>query len=123
MEQGCVFCTGSDFILENHLAYLKYDKHPVNKGHLLIIPKRHYSDFFQSTKEEIEALLDLLFKAKVYLDNIYKPDGYNIGLNCGTAAGQTIMHLHIHLIPRYQGDTKNPIGGVRGAIPGKMKYP
>jgi len=109
-------------ILENELAYARYDGNPVNKGHMLIITKRHMDNFFETTKEEKIALLDLVSKAKTLLDEEYHPNGYNVGMNCGTAAGQTVMHTHIHLIPRYDGDVPNPKGGVRGVIPSKQDY-
>lgn len=118
----CPFCSPTDVIQQNDLSYAKYDRYPVTPGHLLIIPKRHFSDFFQATEQEIMALFDLLHNCKAYLEAKYKPDGYNIGINCGEAAGQTIFHVHIHLIPRYQGDIDQPQGGVRGVIPEKRIY-
>lgn len=118
----CLFCHSEEVVLENKLAWARFDKFPVNPGHMLIITRRHVTDFFSSTKEERQAIDLLLEEAKRLLDDRFKPDGYNIGINCGPAAGQTIMHLHIHLIPRYNGDMENPRGGVRGVIPGKQKY-
>nr|WP_315990303.1 HIT family protein [Desulforamulus aquiferis] len=109
-------------IKENDLAFAIYDKYPVNQGHILIIPKRHFGNYFDSTKEEREAILNLLEECKVFLDKEYSPDGYNIGINIGEAAGQTVWHLHVHLIPRYRGDIENPRGGVRGVIPDKRIY-
>lgn len=122
MQSKCIFCNQEEIILENELAWARYDKYPVSPGHLLIITKRHVADFFDITTDERKALNDLLEEAKKKLDREYSPDGYNIGVNCGAAAGQTIMHLHIHLIPRYQGDIDNPRGGVRGVIPDKRIY-
>ncbi len=122
MDNNCIFCNQEALILENDLAWARYDKYPVSPGHLLIISKRHVADFFDTTIEERRALNDLLQEAKKMLEREYSPDGYNIGVNCGEAAGQTIMHLHIHLIPRYQGDIDNPRGGVRGVIPDKRIY-
>lgn len=122
MDNKCMFCNQEEIILENELAWTRYDRYPVSPGHMLIITKRHVADFFNTTIEERRALNDLLEEAKKMLDREYSPDGYNIGVNCGTAAGQTIMHLHIHLIPRYQGDIDNPRGGVRGVIPDKRIY-
>ena len=122
MENNCIFCNQEELILENELTWARYDRYPVSPGHLLIITKRHVADFFDTTIEERRALNDLLEECKKMLDREYSPDGYNIGVNCGTAAGQTIMHLHIHLIPRYQGDIDNPRGGVRGVIPDKRIY-
>lgn len=121
-NKECVFCQMKDYILENELAYAIYDKYPVGKGHMLFIPKRHVKDFFDITKEEREAIFELIDEGKKLLDKKYSPDSYNVGINCGEHAGQTIMHVHVHLIPRYIGDMKNPTGGVRGVIPEKMKY-
>lgn len=99
-----------------------YDKFPVNRGHVLVIPKRHEPSFFAITSEERNALFALLERAKEELDRIHKPDGYNIGINCGEAAGQTIFHLHIHLIPRYGGDVEKPRGGVRNIKSPLVEY-
>ena len=122
MESNCIFCNQEEIVLENELAWARYDKYPVSPGHMLIITKRHVAEFFDTTIEERRALNDLLEECKKMLDREYSPDGYNIGVNCGAAAGQTIMHLHIHLIPRCQGDIDNPRGGVRGVIPDKRVY-
>lgn len=120
---NCVFCKpGIPVILENELAFAKIDKHPVSEGHTLIIPRRHFADYFDATSEEKAALTDLIDKAKLYLDKKFQPDGYNLGVNIGKAAGQSVMHLHIHLIPRYFGDNEDPTGGVRGVIPEKKSY-
>lgn len=121
-NKECIFCKMKDYILENELAYAIYDKYPVGKGHMLFIPKRHVKDFFDITKEEREAIFELIDEGKKLLDEKYSPDSYNVGINCGEHAGQTIMHVHVHLIPRYIGDMKDPTGGVRGVIPEKMKY-
>lgn len=109
-------------VLENELAFAIYDGYPVTKGHLLIVPKRHVPSFFDLSIIERGAMLSLLEKSKLHLDSLYHPDAYNIGINDGEAAGQTIMHCHLHLIPRYIGDTTNPRGGVRGVIPNKQSY-
>lgn len=120
----CIFCTPgpADIILENEYSYARYDKYPVSPGHLLIIPKRHISSIFHGTEHETTALWKLVRDAKDFLDRKYSPDGYNIGINDGVPAGQTVMHLHIHIIPRYSGDMADPKGGVRGVIPEKQKY-
>jgi diadenosine tetraphosphate (Ap4A) HIT family hydrolase len=118
----CPFCHPEGILFENDLAYALLDKSPVNPGHLLIIPKRHIADFFHCSHVEKEALLYLLDEAKSYLDGKYTPAGYNIGINVGAVAGQTIFHVHLHLIPRYLGDVANPRGGVRGVIPDKQNY-
>ena len=123
MSESCPFCNLSSSLFENEYAYVKEDAYPVSKGHLLIISKRHVKDWFSLTDDEQKAINDLLRKAKRYLDETYHPDGYNAGINCGEAAGQTIFHFHMHLIPRYTGDAVNPRGGVRGVISAKQKYP
>jgi len=120
--QNCPFCRPDDVLFENGIAYAKPDKFPVNPGHLLIIPKRHVADFFLTTEAEKAAMLALLDEAKHYLDGKHAPAGYNVGINVGEVAGQTIMHVHLHLIPRYRGDLENPRGGVRGVIPSRQSY-
>ena len=108
--------------MENELCYAVWDGFPVGAGHALVIPKRCFANFFDATIEEKISLLELLDKVKEKIDREYKPDAYNIGINCGAEAGQTVFHLHIHLIPRYKGDMDDPRGGVRGVIPSKQKY-
>lgn len=119
---SCVFCELTSNVFENDYAFAIYDKFPVNKGHLLIIPKRHTADYFDLTKVERDAIDCLLFEGKAMLEGQYQPDGFNIGINCGEQAGQTIFHVHVHLIPRYFGDMNDPRGGVRGVIPEKRVY-
>lgn len=119
----CPFCSKKlKIVKENDLAFAIYDKYPVTNGHVLIIPKRHVSSYFQTSTEEKSAIAELLDNCKESLNETYSPDGFNIGINCGEAAGQTVFHLHVHLIPRYYGDMKDPSGGVRGVIPEKQKY-
>lgn len=121
----CFFCktiSKNDFELENELAIARFDDFPVNIGHLEIITKRHVNDWWKTTLEEKIAIFNLLDEAKKIIDKKYNPDGYNIGINLGEKAGQSVMHLHVHLIPRYDGDVENPIGGVRGIIPKKQYY-
>ena len=120
--QNCPFCNPDGILLENDLAYAHPDRYPVNPGHLLIIPKRHVADYFLTTAAEKTALMSLLDEAKHYLDGKQAPAGYNIGINVGEVAGQTIPHVHLHLIPRYHGDVENPRGGVRGVIPARQSY-
>ena len=98
------------------------DGYPVSEGHALIIPKRHVQSFFELKAIEKAAVLQALDEAKEALDREFSPDGYNIGINDGEAAGQTVLHLHVHLIPRYKGDTEDPRGGVRHVFPQKAKY-
>jgi len=109
-------------ILENKLCYVIEDAFPVSKGHCLVIPRREYADYFNSSEAEKKDLWALVDETKNYLEKKYSPDGFNIGINCGESAGQTVMHMHIHVIPRYHGDTENPRGGVRGVIPHKQSY-
>lgn len=121
----CFFCKCLDeknYELENKYAIARYDDFPVNKGHLEVITKRHIKDWWETTPEEKLAIFELLDKAKEIIESKYNPDGYNIGMNLGESAGQTIMHLHVHLIPRYVGDVANPRGGVRGVIPERKNY-
>ena len=98
------------------------DGFPVSPGHCLIIPRRHFASLFEATKDESAALWDLVDNVREYLSNKYHPDGFNVGSNDGAAAGQTVMHLHIHLIPRYLGDSDDPRGGVRWLKPEKAVY-
>lgn len=121
----CVFCKGfeNDRILyQNRLWTAILDGYPVSQGHTLLIPKRHCETYFDLNKEEIDSLHDVINVLKNKLDARYGPSGYNVGTNCGISAGQTVMHCHIHIIPRYNDDVKDPRGGVRGCIPSKMKY-
>ena len=113
---SCIFCdylSSKNYIMENELAFAIYDHYPVNKGHVLVIPKRHYASYFDATQDEIIAFNELINKVKELLDGEFKPDGFNIGINIGESVGQTIFHLHIHVIPRYFGDVDNPKGGIR----------
>ena len=121
-QPECPFCAAESAIFQNDLAYVRDDKYPVTPGHLLVMPRRHVADFFDTNPEEKLALFALLDEAKQYLANKYSPDGYNVGVNVGEAAGQTVMHVHLHLIPRFQGDTPDPRGGVRGVIPARQNY-
>ena len=120
----CLFCTipCEQILIDGPNAVAARDSYPVSKGHTLIIPRRHVASFFETTDEERLAMLKLLDEVKAMLDREHKPDGYNIGINYGVAAGQTVMHLHMHLIPRYKGDRPDPRGGVRWVIPDKAAY-
>jgi len=123
MKHKCPFCkTDEDILFSNSLVFALFDNYPVSKGHILLITKRHFDNYFDATEDELKAIEDILKQAKEFIDNKFNPDGYNIGINCGEVAGQSVMHLHIHLIPRYKGDMENPLGGVRGVIPEKQKY-
>ncbi|MBU6272361.1 MAG: HIT domain-containing protein [Betaproteobacteria bacterium] len=120
----CPFCTlPADRIrLSTPLALALRDAYPISPGHTLIIPRRHIASFFELAAEERADLLTLLDQARAGLDAEFHPDAYNIGINDGPAAGQTIGHLHIHLIPRYTGDQPDPRGGVRWIFPDKADY-
>ena len=116
------FLNNRERIFENSVGFVIFDKFPVSKGHCLIIPNRVYSDYFDSSEEEIIGLNNLLFKTKKYLDEKFNPSGFNVGINCGKVSGQTVDHLHIHIIPRYPKDVDDPTGGIRCVIPNKQKY-
>ena len=121
----CIFCKirKEELQFENHLAYSSIDSYPVSEFHSLIVPKRHVESYFELTSEEIQACNELILKTK---EKILKQDssvkGFNIGTNAGKVAGQSIMHCHIHLIPRREGDVEDPQGGVRSVIPKKQHY-
>jgi diadenosine tetraphosphate (Ap4A) HIT family hydrolase len=124
MSNPCPFCKlpPERIIDSNEFGQTIRDGYPVSTGHTLVISKRHIGSWFEISKEEQLALLDLLARAKTILQEEYIPDGYNIGINDGAVAGQTVPHLHMHLIPRYKDDMKDPRGGVRWIIPEKAKY-
>ena len=121
----CLFCATKeeDIIKENEFAYVTFDPYPVSSKHCLIIPKRHIKDYFELNENEVTGCDQLI---KIIKNQIEKDDktvkGFNIGINSGKVAGQSIMHCHIHLIPRREGDVENPQGGVRGVIPSKQHY-
>ena len=119
----CLFCDPRRIRRRNSLAYATRDSFPVSPGHTLILPVRHCPDFFDLSPEEMAACMDLLVGERRVLDDELRPDGYNIGVNVGPAGGQSVLHAHIHLIPRYAGDHPNPRGGVRQVIPWKADYP
>ena len=120
----CPFCSlpHERIVQENEHALWIYDGFPVSPGHSLIIPKRHVGSFFEVSTEERMSMLALLDLAKAAVDDQYHPDAYNIGINDGAAAGQTVPHLHLHLIPRYSADVSDARGGVRWVIPDKADY-
>jgi diadenosine tetraphosphate (Ap4A) HIT family hydrolase len=123
--RSCIFCNPPEdrVFLSNDLAYVLWDGFPVTRLHALVIPRRHAEDYFSLNSEELLACDDLLRRAR---ESVTKDDpsieGFNIGVNVGEAAGQTIFHCHLHLIPRRRGDVANPRGGVRHIIPGKGAY-
>ena len=124
---SCLYCDrkyqNSDrTVLENDLWFVNYDNHPVARGHMKIIPKRHVNSIVELTDEELLSMREIMQKAIQMIDEKFHPDGYNIGINHRRAAGQTKFHLHIHYIPRYEGDTDDPTGGVRNVFPDKGNY-
>ena len=121
----CIFCNEkkNNIVDENDHAYASYDPYPVSKKHCLIVPKRHVKDYFDLSEKEILACNKLIKSMKIKIEEKDKSvKGFNIGTNSGKAAGQSIMHCHVHLIPRREGDVKNPQGGVRSVIPLKQYY-
>lgn len=123
--EKCPFCRLSrrvEIICETATCVAFYDGYPVSPGHALVIPKRHVASYFDLTNHECEAMNVVLQYVKQKIDERFHPDGYNVGINIGEAAGQSVFHCHMHVIPRYKGDVPNPKGGVRGVIPQKQKY-
>ena len=121
----CPFCLLEEpieVIAQTPLCLALYDRFPVNPGHALIIPRRHVASYFDLTSEEIEQMQSLLQEVRRIVEERFKPDGFNVGVNVGEAAGQSVFHVHMHLIPRYRGDVPNPRGGVRGVIPARQNY-
>ena len=122
-EETCPCCkVDRELIGESKLSFAIFDKYPVSEGHALIIAKRHVSEYFDLEPEEVKDIWELVAEIKSILQSKYHPDGFNVGFNIGLAAGQTIDHVHIHIIPRYSGDMDDPTGGVRHVIPEKGKY-
>lgn len=123
-NRRCAFCDidPARILATNKHAVAIFDGFPISPGHTLIISKRHIVTLFEATQEELIAIFNLLFEVREQIIQKLNPNGYNIGINDGVAAGQTIMHLHIHLIPRYAGDMLDPRGGIRWIFPDKAKY-
>ena len=124
MESGCPFCTPDPELLfhESELIVGLWDRYPVSPGHALLVPRRHFAGWFDASLDEQQALVSALESAKREIEKTHEPDGYNIGVNSGKAAGQTIFHLHVHLIPRYTGDEADPRGGIRKLFPDRTRY-
>ena len=121
----CLFCNvpSSEYVFENNLAFSTFDSYPVSKYHALIIPKRHVENYFDMSEEEVLSCNKLIIKMRNKIQELDPTvDGFNIGTNSGKVSGQSIMHCHIHLIPRRKNDVDNPQGGVRGVIPSKQHY-
>ena len=125
VKTKCIFCDydQGEVIEQNSLAYLIYDNYPVNEGHMLIIPVRHVDNFFELTEKELSAIYGLLIKGQEKLKKKGKASGFNVGVNIGHDAGQTVFHVHVHLIPRLSGDVADPRGGIRNFKEPLVKYP
>ena len=125
LNNPCIFCNPreEEILGENEYAQIIQDNSPVSEGHCLIVPKRHIKTLFEATSEENHAFFELILQAKKLIEEQgHRPDGYNIGSNNNVAAGQSVFHLHIHVIPRYSGDVEQPKGGIRQVIPKKASY-
>jgi diadenosine tetraphosphate (Ap4A) HIT family hydrolase len=120
----CPFCEppADRVFLQHDQVVGLWDAFPVSPGHALLVPRRHFPTWFDATVAEQVALVHAITNAKAVIEKHHQPDGYNIGINCGAAAGQTVFHLHVHLIPRFRGDVRDPRGGVRHVIADKANY-
>jgi diadenosine tetraphosphate (Ap4A) HIT family hydrolase len=117
--EGCELCQPKEVLFESDFAYVRYDSNSLGAGHVIVVPKRHVADFFDMSGAEQGSVLALLNRAKKRIAQEHRPDGYNVGVNIGAAAGQSRMHVHVHLIPRYAGDVPDPRGGVRCVLSAK----
>ena len=125
LDRPCPYCNrlqAGEALAENDLAAALADAYPITRGHTLIVPRRHETDYFALTNDEQSALHQLVLVMRQRLTDQYQPTAFNLGMNAGTDAGQTIPHTHLHLIPRYPGDREDPRGGVRWIIPDKAPY-
>jgi diadenosine tetraphosphate (Ap4A) HIT family hydrolase len=124
MPNPCPFCDidSSRIQLENEVAFAILDAFPVSEGHILVVPKKHVTSLYDLPPNEQASLWLLVSEARGYLSGKMHPDGFNIGINDGQAAGQTVMHAHIHVIPRHAGDDPDPRGGIRRVVTGKAQY-
>jgi len=120
----CPFCSPADkaLLARNENVIILWDSFPISPGHTLVTPLRHAASWSDLTREEKIAMFDGIDIAQKEIEKQHSPDGYNIGINDGTAAGQTIMHVHLHVIPRYAGDSDDPRGGLRWILPDKARY-
>lgn len=113
MIEDCELCAPAEILTQDENAYVRYDSNGLASGHVILVPKRHVASYFDMTSAEKVSIMTLLDAAKEIIDRQFTPDGYNIGVNVGKAAGQSRMHVHVHLIPRYRGDIADPSGGIR----------
>lgn len=118
----CPFCKLTEVCYEGRLVVALWDRYPVNPGHCLLIPKRHVGTWWDATSEERSELMEATFIAKGLIEEKHRPGGFNVGFNAGDVAGQTVHHLHVHVIPRYAGDVPDSRGGVRWVIPDRANY-
>ena len=124
----CPFCSIAEqmpidvILIENEHSLAFRDLYPISKGHTLVIPKEHIEDYFHLSSEQTQSIWSLVAEIKELLQESYKPDGFNVGINIGSAAGQTVSHCHVHVIPRYEGDIQDPRGGIRWTIPQNARY-
>ena len=116
MNVDCELCVPAQVVADKAAAYARYDSNSLARGHVIVVPRRHVADFFDMTAEEQAAVLALLNDARQLIQAKHSPDGYNVGINIGKAAGQSRMHVHVHLIPRYAGDVPDRAGGVRRVL-------
>jgi diadenosine tetraphosphate (Ap4A) HIT family hydrolase len=117
MPNDCELCREEMVLFGDENAFVRYDNNGLSKGHVLVVPRRHVADFFDMSWAEKTSVLTLLDRAKAEIAREHSPDGFNIGVNIGKAAGQNRMHVHVHLIPRYAGDVPDPSGGIRCVLP------
>ncbi|MDA8107732.1 MAG: HIT family protein [Betaproteobacteria bacterium] len=123
VAKPCIFCRPDREILaQNERAIAVFDKFPVSPGHALVLPRRHVASIWELEPEEYAQCFALVRALKPLLDARFRPEGYNIGVNQGEVAGQSVWHAHVHVIPRYRGDNPDPLGGVRNVIPRKGRY-
>ncbi|MEM8843631.1 MAG: HIT family protein [Pseudomonadota bacterium] len=120
--EDCIFCKRLDLVYQGELTFISKDRYPASPGHMLIVPNRHVPNYFDCTDEEVRELWESVKIAKELVEKEHQPDSYNIGINVSKAAGQSVPHTHIHLIPRYFGDVEDPRGGVRSVIPKNRTY-
>ena len=118
-DDTCELCRPDMVLLDDERAYVRFDNNSLARGHVLVVPRRHVASFFDMTWDEKTSVLALLDRAKERIETEFKPDGYNIGVNVGRAGGQSRMHVHLHLIPRYTGDVTDPRGGIRCVLANK----
>jgi diadenosine tetraphosphate (Ap4A) HIT family hydrolase len=115
----CELCRLDQVLFEADVAYVRLDNNSLSRGHVLVVPRRHVADFFDMTAKEKACVLELLDRAHAHIAAEFRPDGYNIGVNIGRAGGQSRVHVHVHLIPRYIGDVADPHGGIRCVLAGR----